>query len=154
MISAKNYDYSSWKFDSTILVPDNGWLQETGEVPKEILEKLCSETKQGITIFPYLDLVFKAFELERSDVNIVIVGQDPYFNFEFSNGKLVPQAMGMSFSVPIEIKIPPSLNNIYKNLVKYKHLRQIPKHGNLEKIASQGVLFLNSALTVQQGYNC
>lgn len=152
MISTTNYDYLPWASDSQIDFSDKNWKKLLGPVPERILKTLHDETKRGIVILPYPRLVFKAFELPLSEVQIVIIGQDPYFNIENSStGILIPQAMGMSFSVPIGISIPSSLYNIYKNLYKYKHLKSIPTHGNLEKIACQGVLFLNSALTVQKG---
>ena len=59
--------------------------------------------------------------------------------------------MGLSFSVPYGIKIPSSLQNIYKNLIKYKHINKMPKHGNLISWAYQGCLLLNASLTVVHG---
>ena len=60
--------------------------------------------------------------------------------------------MGLSFSVPIGIPIPSSLKNIYKNAIEYGHFFRYPDHGNLEFWAFQGVLLLNTALTVQKGH--
>ncbi len=59
--------------------------------------------------------------------------------------------MGLSFSVPIDFEIPSSLVNIYSNLVKYNHIKEKPKSGNLENWAKQGCLLLNSSLTVLDG---
>lgn len=147
MISIKHYDFIPWTNQSLIDFPDDSWKKLIGPIPDSIVKTLQKETEDNITILPYPRLVFKAFELPVNEVQIVIIGQDPYFNIENN----IPQAMGMSFSVPMGISIPSSLQNIYKNLVKYKHLKNIPSHGNLEKIASQGVLFLNAALTVRLG---
>jgi len=61
------------------------------------------------------------------------------------------QAMGLSFSVPYNFAIPSSLQNIYKNLQKYGHIRKIPNHGNLSFWATQGCLLLNTSLTVYEG---
>lgn len=73
-------------------------------------------------------------------VRVVILGQDPYFK--------PGQAMGLSFSVPRGIAIPSSLQNIYKELATDLGLVK-PKHGNLEPWCAQGVLLLNSCLTVR-----
>jgi uracil-DNA glycosylase len=85
--------------------------------------------------------IFKALELTPFDkVKAVILGQDPYHNEN--------QANGLAFSVYRGIKIPPSLRNIYKELNNDLGL-PIPKHGDLSKWALQGVLLLNSILTVE-----
>lgn len=94
------------------------------------------------TIYPKKEEIFsalKACELEK--VKVVILGQDPYHNEN--------QAHGMSFSVPVSQKeIPPSLQNIYKELSDDLGC-YIPNHGYLEKWAKQGVLLLNTVLTVR-----
>jgi len=97
-------------------------------------------------ILPYPNLVFHAFEQSLKKIKVVIIGQDPYFNMDQG----VPQAMGLSFSVPMGLQIPSSLKNIYVNLYKYRHIKSLPTHGNLEVLIDQGVFFLNSALTVQE----
>lgn len=92
-------------------------------------------------IYPPAPLVFSALELcPPEEVRVVILGQDPYHG----DG----QAMGLSFSVPNGVKIPPSLQNIYKEIAD--DLEQpIPKSGNLTHWAEQGVLLLNATLTVE-----
>lgn len=94
-------------------------------------------------IYPKGKDIFKAFEYTPIDkVKVVILGQDPYHG--------PSQAHGLCFSVPPEVRIPPSLINIYKEL--YSDLGIAPaKHGCLEAWAKQGVLLLNSVLTVEQG---
>lgn len=93
--------------------------------------------------FPSRKDIFKAFELCPLDkVRVVILGQDPYHG--------VGQAHGLAFSVPDGEKIPPSLRNIYKEL-KADIGKEIPESGNLEDWAKQGVLLLNSTLTVEEG---
>jgi len=96
-------------------------------------------------IFPPKELVFNAFQLVPKDkIKVVILGQDPYIN--------EGEAMGLSFSVPKGVKIPPSLRNIYKELAEDQDVDfDIPDHGDLTKWAEQGVLLLNSALTVREG---
>lgn len=93
-------------------------------------------------IFPEKENIFNAFKLTDYDnVKVVIMGQDPYHG--------VGEAHGLSFSVQKGIKIPPSLQNIYKEL--NSDLGVIPKdHGDLSGWAKQGVLLLNSALTVEK----
>lgn len=94
------------------------------------------------TIFPPKDYIFNALKLTSyKDTKVVIVGQDPYHG--------VGEAHGLSFSVQKGIKIPPSLQNIYKEL--YDDLKITPsKDGDLTKWAQEGVLLLNAVLTVEK----
>lgn len=94
------------------------------------------------TVFPSAENVMNALEYtELDNVKVVILGQDPYHDEN--------QAHGLSFSVPLsQKKIPPSLKNIYKELESDIGF-VIPIHGNLEKWARQGVLLLNTVLTVR-----
>ena len=94
-------------------------------------------------IFPHSKNVFKAFEYTPIDkVKVVILGQDPYHGPN--------QAHGLCFSVPPGIALPPSLQNIYKELNADLGIKPV-KHGCLVSWAKQGVLLLNSVLTVEQG---
>lgn len=93
------------------------------------------------TIYPPYHQLFNAFNLPPQDIQVLILGQDPY------HGK--GQAHGYSFSVPKGIAIPKSLQNIYKELNSDLNL-SIPNHGNLEHWAAQGVLLLNAALSVEK----
>jgi len=99
------------------------------------------------TIFPPRDLIFNAFKhVSFKDLKVVIVGQDPYIK----DG----EAMGLCFSIPKNIKCPPSLKNIYKALEKDPKVSfkfPNPVHGDLSKWAGQGVLLLNAILTVRKG---
>lgn len=95
-------------------------------------------------IYPNKNQIFRAFEFfEVSDCKVVILGQDPYHQ--------PGQAMGLAFSVPDKIKIPPSLKNIYKEIVNDPkcNITIEPTTGNLTHWAKQGVLLLNTALTVE-----
>lgn len=107
-------------------------------------------------LYPKPQYIFKTFCMTPIDkVKVVIIGQDPYFNCESYKDRVCPQAYGLSFSVPVGIDIPPSLQNIYKNLLEYGHIKKIPDHGCLDYWAYQGCLMLNSALTVIDGQkNC
>lgn len=95
-------------------------------------------------VYPPPKLIFNAFELcPFEKVKVVILGQDPYHG--------PGQAHGLSFSVPEDIKFPPSLRNIYKEIVNEYGDMEIPKSGNLDHWANQGVLLLNATLTVRAG---
>ncbi len=96
------------------------------------------------TIYPAANLVFHALQLcPFSDIKVVIIGQDPYHG--------PGQAHGLSFSVPDGIRVPPSLQNIFKELKTDIPGFELPTSGNLEAWAKQGVLLLNAVLTVQAG---
>ena len=107
-------------------------------------------------LYPKPKFIFKSFcmtPLEQTKV--VFIGQDPYFNNEIYKDIIVPQAYGLSFSVPIGFEIPSSLKNIYNNLKKYNHINKIPNHGCLDYWAYHGCLMLNTSLTVIDGAkNC
>jgi len=106
----------------------------------QLKEFLQSEKAAGKIIFPKGSEMFNAFNLcPFEEVKVVILGQDPYHG--------VGQAHGLCFSVPDGIPKPPSLVNIFKELQQDLN-QEIPKSGNLESWARQGVLLLNSILTV------
>ena len=115
-----------------------------GEFSKGYYRKLflfIREQYNKVLIFPPADEIFTAFHLTPLDsVKAVIIGQDPYHN--------VGQAHGLCFSVKPDVEIPPSLVNIYQEL--HDDLGcTIPNHGYLASWAEQGVLLLNTVLTVQ-----
>jgi len=102
---------------------------------------LLNQKNLGKKIYPKNSEIFKAFELTPFDqVKIIIIGQDPYHQAN--------QAHGLCFSVQQGVDIPPSLQNIYKELEQDLNFK-IPDHGSLESWARQGVLLLNSVLTVE-----
>lgn len=102
---------------------------------------LKSEKSDGIKIYPPGKLIFNAFDSTPFDnVKVVIIGQDPYHG--------PGEAMGLSFSVPRGVRVPPSLKNIYKEL-KEDIDCEIAQHGDLSSWAQQGVLLLNAMLTVR-----
>lgn len=123
----------------------NDWLTSiAAEFHKNYYKELYQFFKQEYTkyqIFPQADDIFSAFHLTPlSQVKVVILGQDPYHN--------VGQAHGLCFSVKPEVDIPPSLVNIYKELQDDLGCK-IPNNGYLVKWAEQGVLMLNTVLTVR-----
>ena len=110
---------------------------------EQIVFLLKQEKLQGIQIYPPGRFIFNAFDKTPFDrVKVVLLGQDPYHG--------PGQAHGLCFSVPQGIKPPPSLINIFKELQNDLGI-PIPESGNLEKWAAQGVLLLNSILTVRAG---
>lgn len=123
----------------------NDWLEPLQDEFKKPyyakLYKTVLEEYNTRTIFPSADDLFSAFQLTPlSKVKVVILGQDPYHN----DG----QAHGLSFSVKPNVPIPPSLVNIYKELQDDLGCK-VPNHGYLKQWAEQGVLLLNTVLTVR-----
>ena len=107
---------------------------------RELVDKVQEEYKYE-TCYPPEDKIFNALNLCPFDkVKVVIMGQDPYFN--------PGQAMGLSFSVPDGVKLPPSLQNIYKEIAADLGTA-IHQSGDLTRWAEQGVLLLNATLTVR-----
>ena len=110
----------------------------------QIKDGLLAEKNAGKTIYPRGSLIFNAFNTTPlPEVKVVILGQDPYHQPN--------QAMGLSFSVPHGVAIPPSLRNVYKELARTIDGFIMPNHGDLSKWAEQGVFLLNAVLTVAQG---
>ncbi len=107
----------------------------------ELKNFLLKEQADNQVVYPSTSQIFKAFNnTPLNEVKVVIIGQDPYHG----SG----QAHGLCFSVPDGIKPPPSLQNIFKE-IKSDLGNEIPTSGNLERWAKQGVLLLNSLLTVR-----
>ncbi len=125
---------------------ESSWKDELqSEFDKPYFEKIVhflkAERQAGKTVYPPGKLIFNAFDTTTfSNVKVVIIGQDPYHN--------PGQAHGLSFSVPDGVAPPPSLINIFKELQSDLGI-EIPRTGNLEKWAKQGVLLLNASLTVE-----
>lgn len=124
---------------------DNDWLNVLGEeFHKPYYKELYQFVKQEYDttqVFPPADDIFNAFHLTPlNEVKVVIIGQDPYHN--------IGQAHGLCFSVKPEVEIPPSLVNIYQELHDDLGCK-IPNNGYLVKWAKQGVLMLNTVLTVR-----
>src|SRR5690554_718520 len=108
---------------------------------KNLMEILSQEEKK-YKIYPKRDEIFQAFKLTDYDkIKCVIIGQDPYYG--------AGQANGLAFAVNRGVKIPPSLQNIYKELNSDLSI-PIPNHGDLSNWAKNGVFLLNSTLTVRE----
>ena len=111
---------------------------------QQILHSVKAERAAGTLVYPPAADVFNAFKATEFDqVKVVILGQDPY------HGE--GQAHGLAFSVRQGVRIPPSLQNIYKELATDIAGFQMPAHGYLQHWAEQGVLLLNTVLTVRAG---
>lgn len=125
-----------------------GWKEALGEefqqpYMQELGAFLRREKAAGKQIYPPGPLIFSALNSTPLDrVKVVIIGQDPYHG--------AGQAHGLCFSVQPGVAVPPSLVNIYKELKRDLNL-EIPRHGNLQHWADQGVLLLNTSLTVEHG---
>ncbi|WGK56318.1 uracil-DNA glycosylase [Pantoea sp. SS70] len=119
-------------------------LAEEKEKPYfvETLKAVANERAAGVTVYPPQKDVFNAFRLtELGDIKVVILGQDPYHGPN--------QAHGLAFSVLPGVAIPPSLLNMYKELEQDMPGFVRPTHGFLESWATQGVMLLNTVLTVE-----
>ncbi len=123
------------------------WSEQLGFIFEQdyyqhLLEFLKYESAHNKTIYPLKDQIFNAFDLSSfENTKVIILGQDPYHN--------EGQAHGLSFSVPEGVSIPPSLRNIYQELLSDLDITP-SQSGNLTHWASQGVLLLNSVLTVEK----
>ncbi|XP_074584895.1 uracil-DNA glycosylase, mitochondrial-like isoform X2 [Curcuma longa] len=129
------------------LLVEETWLEALpGELQKPYAQSLCRfvemEMRGSVPIYPPPHLIFNALHLTSFDeVKAVVIGQDPYHG--------PGQAMGLAFSVPEGIKIPSSLCNMFKELQQDVGC-SMPSHGNLERWALQGILLLNTVLTVRE----
>ena len=121
------------------------FIKDQQEAPyyKALVSFMNLQKQKQKTIYPSDKNRFRAFELCPFDrINVVILGQDPYHGAD--------QADGLSFSVPDNMKIPPSLRNIYKELESSIENYVIPTSGDLTHWAKQGVLLLNAVLSVEE----
>ena len=122
------------------------WQQILGEQKQQpyfqaLLSEVAATRSAGTVIYPPQADVFNAFKLtELAKLKVVVLGQDPYHGPN--------QAHGLAFSVRDGVKVPPSLANIYKELAMEYADFTPPGHGNLQSWAEQGVLLLNTVLTV------
>ncbi|WP_413627524.1 uracil-DNA glycosylase [Fructilactobacillus vespulae] len=126
---------------------DNDWwpiLEPEFEKPYyQKLRRFLVDEYEKYTIYPTMQRIFQAFEWTSfSQTKVVILGQDPYHGPH--------QAIGLSFAVEPGVKLPPSLRNIYKELNSDLGIEPV-EHGYLKRWADQGVLLLNSVLTVRDG---
>jgi uracil-DNA glycosylase len=118
--------------------------QQSQSYFQQINDFVEQQRRDGKVVYPPENQVFSAFDMTPfEDVRVVILGQDPYHGAQ--------QAHGLAFSVLPGVKIPPSLRNMYKELADDIEGFEAPTHGYLESWAQQGVLMLNTVLTVEEG---
>ncbi len=119
-------------------------LKEEGKKPyfNLLMQTLKDEIGEGKIIFPPANMWYRALSLDPDKIKVVILGQDPYHN----DG----QAHGLSFSVPKGIKIPPSLKNIFTEIEQEFDVKMAKNNGDLTPWLEQGVMLLNSILTVEK----
>ena len=126
---------------------EEGWKEVLkDEFAKDYFNEIASTLREmkavGHIIYPPGPLIFNAFRLTPwNEVRVVILGQDPYHG--------AGEAMGLCFSVPKGIKVPPSLKNIFKEIQEDLAIAP-PSHGDLTEWAQQGILLLNASLTVEK----
>lgn len=127
------YISNDWQEKLSVIWNSEGYNIFKKNIENEYINKI---------IYPEYDNVFNALKITSyKNTRVVIVGQDPYHGEN--------EAMGLSFSVPKNIKVPPSLKNIYKELNDDLGI-DIPNHGDLTSWTKEGVLLLNSVLTVEK----
>ena len=139
-----------YNYDNVTKKINSHWLPFFEENKEELEGILKKVNDIGGVIYPKEKDLFRSLYYHKpEDIKLFLLGQDPYINEE--NG--LPQAMGLSFSVPKKHKkIPPSLQNIFKEIKNSYPDFNIPKHGLLKKWArAEKILLLNSALTVTAG---
>ncbi len=144
---------SNQKFKSII---NKNWYEIFDLIEEEIFE-ITEDSYNEVAIkktniFPVYKKIFSFTNYcLPSEVKVCIIGQDSYHSVytNFKN-ESKPQAQGLAFSVPKDSPIPPSLVNIYKNLINFGHISKMPEHGCLDFWAYQGVLLLNTSLSVEQ----
>lgn len=133
------------------------WIEIFNQIDKDvwdISEEYYNELiEKNSNVFPIYSNIFNfTNHIIPDDIKVCIIGQDPYHGIykDVNTNTFHPEAMGLSFSVPKNCPIPSSLQNIYKNLKSHSHIHTQPTHGNLTYWSYQGVLMLNSALTVEK----
>lgn len=158
---ANNYSFKTWKdcfpdkkVNLRSLIFNSAWDDFFSLVEKKTyfknMENIISSylSRDNEIILPHAELVFNIFNiLSPKQIKVVISGQDPYPEMNDINGKSIPQAMGFSFSVPLNYPKPYSLKNIYDNLLKFGHIKNIPKSGCLSYWILQGCFMMNAAFT-------
>lgn len=157
---ANNYNFKTWKKffpDKKVqlrsLIFNPLWNDFFDSVERKPYFKTMEKIFSGYllnkeSIVPYPELVFNAFNiLSPKKIKTIIIGQDPYPGVNTVNDKLVPQAMGFSFSAPLNSPKPESLKNIYDNLLQYGHIKKIPQTGCLATWILQGCFMINASFT-------
>ena len=133
------------------LIASNSDLGATASGLIEAVEaRICHDEHQGAKVFPLAEMRYRALEMcSPAATKVIVIGQDPYHGLvKLPDGSVVPEATGLSFSIPQGARLPPSLRNIFKELVTDLNVTT-PLHGDLTHWAKQGVLLLNTVLSVE-----
>lgn len=145
----------NWTIEQIAKLPPPSWegvFESSTNELRDVSGILDEQERSYGMYFPLKRDIFSAFHYTPLDkVKVVIIGQDPYHQSIVVDGQSVPRATGMSFSVRKEDSIPSSLQNIYKELSDTVSGFQAPYHGDLTHWAVQGILMLNTCLTVMPG---
>lgn len=140
--------------DDLLVNINPGWKTFFDNNMKELEDIITSVKKSNKDIFPNEHFIFRTlFYFPPEETKLVILGQDPYIGYEMIDGVKIPQACGLSFSVPKKHKlIPPSLKNIFKEIKNCYPDYSIPINGSLIRwVKKEKILLLNSSLTVKEG---
>lgn len=130
-------------------------FSDLGSSAESIIEDIEHKIRdcecRGANVFPLSEMRYRALEtVSPKNVDVILVGQDPYHGLvRLPDGSWVPEATGLSFSVPKGARLPPSLRNIFKEMAADLGVA-VPAHGDLTHWALQGVLLLNTALSVEE----
>jgi len=159
--NAKSYNFKTWvdcfpdkNVNLRSLLFNSAWddfFDIVGKKPYyKKMERILSDylLKDEQTILPHAELVFNSMNiLSPRQIKVIFLGQDPYIGIERIDNKPIPQAMGFSFSVPLNCPKAKSLQNIYANLLDFGHVSSIPRSGCLIGWILQGCFMINSAFT-------
>jgi len=128
---------------------DKSWVdlfQSNANSFHQIEQKIKEDIRvygNDLEIYPNMEDIFRVFQIPMNNIKVVILGMNPYHE--------KGQAMGLAFSVPNGVKVPPSLNNIFKEIKSEYPDYVVPNHGDLSGWIGQGIFLLNSSLTVREG---
>jgi uracil-DNA glycosylase len=153
------YEEESYEYTYEAMTKDvkPSWMKYiNGEKDKPYFKKLLeylNDEVQDYYVYPFPENVFETLKyFELNETKMLFVSQDPYIRSTTIDDYVVPQAMGLSFSVPKGVKTPPSLVNIYKEISTTYDDFEIPDHGDLSRwVKEENILLLNAALTVREG---
>lgn len=152
LIDSDNYHFKPWNKISSLksLIFNDAWNDFFDIIEKKSYFKILENEIFNFNdkVIPYPELIFSSFNmLSPYQIKVIFIGQDPYPGFIIKNNKIIPQAMGLSFSVPLNYDKPKSLDNIYKNLLEYNHIQKIPNTGCLISWTLQGCFMINASFS-------
>jgi uracil-DNA glycosylase len=143
----------NYEYNNIIKKVHPGWhvFFETNKIELNNILNDVNESAKSNVVFPKPEQLFRTlFYFPPKETKLVIIGQDPYINYQIHNDIKISEACGFSFGIPkIHTKIPPSLKNIYKEIKNSYPDFEIPTHGFLKRwVNKEKIILLNSSLTV------